>query len=291
MAMERSAAGNRRRAPEIAAGEAAAEGRERGGGVQSIERAFAILEEIARHRDGISLAELSKRVGLHNSTTFHLARTMLTLGYIHQVKETKRYRMGRRLFTLAAGAVDEIELASMAVPVLEALSHATGESGHFAVRSNDEIVVIAKTTGTGMFQANDRVGMVRPAHSTALGKVLLASLTPDQLERQLSTRALERYTARTIVDRAELAGEIERVRARGIAFDDGEYDAETRCVAVPVRDFTGRVAGAIGISGPIWRLSIQALQDKAERVREAAEALSRELGFGSTLARSAAKAG
>jgi len=70
------------------------------GGVQSIGRAFAILEEVARNRDGIGLADLSKRVGLHNSTTFHLVRTMVSLGYIRQIKDSKRYRIGRPLFAL-----------------------------------------------------------------------------------------------------------------------------------------------------------------------------------------------
>jgi len=69
------------------------------------------------------------------------------------------------------------------------------------------------------------------------------------------------------------------VRRKGLAFDDGEFDAEARCVAVPVRDFTGRVAGAIGMSGPMWRLSLQALQEKSKFVRDAAVALSAELGF------------
>src|SRR6476660_859378 len=79
------------------------------GGVQSLERAFAILEEVARHRGGIRLGELSKRIGLHNSTTFHLVKTMVLLGYLRQMPD-KLYRVGRPLFTLAAGALDEVEM-------------------------------------------------------------------------------------------------------------------------------------------------------------------------------------
>jgi IclR family transcriptional regulator, KDG regulon repressor len=252
-------------------------GRERGG-IQSLERAFALLEEIARSRDGIALAELSKRVGLHNSTAFHLVKTMLLLGYVEQPRDSKRYRIGRRLFTLAAGALDEIELVSLATPVLEQLTRDTGECGHFAVRSGDTIVVLAKTAGSGMFQMADQVGVARPAHCTALGKVLLAALSPEQLGRYLAAHELSRFTARTIIDPEALTREIDTVRRNGVGFDDGEFDAEARCVAVPVHDFTGRVAGAIGISGPVWRLSIRALQEKAALVRKAAAALSRELG-------------
>lgn len=251
----------------------------RGGSIQSLERAFGILEEVARNRDGINLSELSKRVGLHNSTTFHLVKTMVMLGYIEQSKDSKRYRVGRRLFTLAAGALDEIQLVNLATPVLEGLTRVTGECSHFAIRSGDDIVVLAKTAGTGMFQMVDRAGVVRPAHCTALGKVLLAALTPQQIEQYLAGHELRRFTPKTIVEPDALLRELKDVRRTGIGFDDGEFDAEARCVAVPVHDFTGQVAGAIGLSGPIWRLSIQALQEKAQQVREAAADLSRELGY------------
>jgi IclR family KDG regulon transcriptional repressor len=246
-------------------------------GVQSLERAFGLLEAIAHARQGIGLAELSKKVGLHNSTTFHLVKTMVALGYIRQDRD-KRYRIGRSLFALAAGALDEVELVSLAIPVLEDLTEATGESGHFAVRSGDSIVVIAKTSGSGAFQLTNRVGVTRPAHGTALGKVLLAALTEGQLDRFLENHELTALTPKTITDPALLRQEIREVARTGVAYDDGEFNAEVRCVAVPVYDFTGQVVGALGISGPIWRLSIAVLQKQTELVRAAARRLSATLG-------------
>jgi DNA-binding IclR family transcriptional regulator len=254
-----------------------AEDRQRGG-VQSLGRAFGILEEVARHREGIGLAELSKLVGLHNSTTFHLARTMVSLGYLRQERDSKRYRIGRPLFALAASALDEIEMVNVATPVLEDLSRETGESGHFGVRMGDAVVVIARTSGPGAFQLTERVGVVRPVHCTALGKIILASLRPDQLKRVLDRIELKPSTANSISDVATLMGEIEETRRTGVAFDDGEFNPEVRCIAVPVMDFTGQVVGALGISGPIWRLSNQALQTHAKLVRAAANRLSTELG-------------
>ena len=247
-------------------------------GVQSLGRAFAILEEVARHREGIGLADLSKRVGLHNSTTFHLAKTMVSLGYIRQEKESKRYRVGRPLFALAANSLDEIEMVNVATPILEDLSRETGESSHFAVRMGDAVVVIARTSGPGAFQLTDRVGVVRPAHCTALGKVILASLRPDQLERFLARVELKPSTEKSITEIPALLREVDDVRRSGVAFDDGEFNLEVRCVAVPVKDFTGQIVGALGISGPIWRLSIQTLQSRAKVVQAAAEALSAEFG-------------
>jgi IclR family KDG regulon transcriptional repressor len=255
------------------------------GGVQSIGRAFAILEEVARNRDGIALADLSKRVGLHNSTTFHLVKTMVSLGYIRQIKESKRYRIGRPLFALAASALDEMEMVSMATPVLDDLSRETGESSHFATRMSDAVVVMARTPGPGAFQLTDRVGVVRPAYCTALGKVILAALRPDQLDRYLDRIELKALTSRTITSPQRLRRELQDVRRAGIAFDDGEFNNEVRCAAMPVYDFSGQVVGAIGISGPVWRLSIQALQNKARDLSEAAKQLSEAFGASRTSTR------
>jgi DNA-binding IclR family transcriptional regulator len=249
------------------------------GGIQSLERAFAILEQVATNRGGISLAELCKSVGLHSSTTFHLIRTMVQLNYASQDPESKKYKIGRKVFALAAGALDENELASRAMPVLERLTDRTRESSHFAIRSGDDVIILAKISGTGMFQLVDRAGAVRPANATALGKVLLAAMTPIQIERYFEKSELQRFTPRTIVERDALRAELDQVRRDGIAFDDGEFDAEARCVAVPVYDFLGRVAGAIGISGPMWRLSLQSLHEKSKTVRKSATEFSAELGF------------
>jgi IclR family transcriptional regulator, KDG regulon repressor len=257
-----------------------AEDRQRGG-VQSLSRAFAILEAVARHREGIGLAELSKLVGLHNSTTFHLAKTMVSLGYIRQERDSKRYRVGRPLFALAASALDEIEMVNVATPIMEELSRETGESSHFAVRMGDAVVVIARTSGPGAFQLTDRVGVVRPAHCTALGKIILAALRPDQLKRFLERVELVPSTKKSITEPSVLLREIAEVRRSAIAFDDGEFNPEVRCVAVPVYNFTGDVVGALGISGPIWRMADQILQSRARAVKAAANRLSAEFGASS----------
>ncbi len=113
--------------------------------------------------------------------------------------------------------------------------------------------------------STDRVGVVRPAHCTALGKIILASLRPEQLKRVHRSRGTEAVDAK--VDhrcRRVLMREIAEVQRTGVAFDDGEFNMEVRCVAVPVTDFTGQVIGALGISGPIWRCPNQSLHAGAQ---------------------------
>ena len=248
------------------------------GGIQSVERAFGILEEIARNPSGATLSELSKRLGLHNSTVFHLVQTLVSLGYVRQMRDTKRYRVGRPLFALAAASNDDAELVSLATPALQALSATTGEAGHFAVWSGHNVLALAKTPGAGAFQMTSSVGLIRPAYATGLGKALLSALSEQQLERYLSETVLRPLTPRTITDPELLRRSLQESRRLGLAYDDGEFDAEIRCVAALVRDFTGQAIGVIGVSGPVWRLSLQALHAAAEQVRQAAAALSAELG-------------
>jgi IclR family transcriptional regulator, KDG regulon repressor len=247
-------------------------------GVQSLERAFAILEEVAQFPGGLSLGDLAKRVGLHTSTTFHLVRTMVNLGYARQSSETKRYHIGRKLFALASGAAVEVEIAALATPILEELAGHSGEMAYFAIFAGDELSAIARVAGNGPFQLVDNSGGRRPLHATALGKAVLATLAPAKLEAFLANTKLEPITASTITDADALRNEIMRVREAGIAYDDGEYMNEVRCVAAAVTDFTGKAVGAIGISGPVWRISLPKLPDLSKRVSDSARALSKVLG-------------
>ena len=247
--------------------------------VQSIARAFHILEAIADCPEGINHADLSKAVGLHASTAFHLIRTMLALGYLRQDPETKRYHIARRVFMLAARVSDEVNLVNAALPVMRELAESLGETAHLGVLSRDGAVTIAKSEGTSTFRVSERVGVLRPAHCTAIGKAMLASLPRSELDDYLAGAELKAFTPRTIVDPARLRRELDRVRAAGYAVDDAEFHAELRCAAALVRDFSGRGIAALGVSGPTWRIGPEDAARVGRRVVAAADRLSAELGF------------
>lgn len=249
------------------------------GKIQSLIRASAILDAVAGQPEGISLAQLGGAVGLRSSTAFHLVQTLVNLGFLTQLAD-RRYRIGSRLFTLAAGALDESTMLAMATPILERLSAETGYASHLAVRSKREIVVIARTAATGLLQLAGHPGATRPAHATAIGKMLLAAMPPDDLAKLLDGLALPAFTPNTITDPRKLAREIEDVRRSGIAHDRCELDADVRCIAMPVHDFAGRCVAAMGISGPAWRLTPEVAEAKAVPLKAAAADLSSRLGAG-----------
>lgn len=248
-------------------------------GIQSIKRASALLDAVAAAGpSGIGLGELSEKVGLHTSTTFHLVKTLESVGFLMRQDEGKRYRIGNRLFVLAAGALDETALLALGMPILERLSRETGEAAHLAVRSNADIVLVGRTAATGMLQMSERAGVVRPAHATAIGKLLLAQCDEADLGWILDAIEFVPFTENTVTSAKTLRKELKAIRETGIAHDRQELDMDVRCVAVPVRDFAGRCVAAMGISGPVWRMGEDEVAAKTETLQAAAKELSASLG-------------
>lgn len=254
----------------------------RASGIQSLRRAFSILEYVARAPQGISVTELSSLVQLHLSTTSHLLRTLVQLDYVSQDDATRLYYAGTRLFAVASMAATQTAMIRIAMPILEKLAKDTGESTHLAILSRDEVIIIARAVRDGMLQLSDRNGTVRPLHCTALGKILAGALTADTIRTIADTHPFVRYTPTTEIDAEAFIRQVRAASQRGFAFDDAEYDHEVRCVAVPVFNFTGRMIAAIGFSGPIWRISLVEVQPKIELLIEAGRRLSAQLGFGVT---------
>src|SRR5436309_39525 len=107
--------------------------------IQSLQRGFRILEVVTRSDKGVAVAEIARETGLHVSTTFHLLRTLVALGYVSQETGSRKYRLGPKVFQLGAAAWSENHLAEIAAPLLAELARRTGETSHLAVRHRDEI--------------------------------------------------------------------------------------------------------------------------------------------------------
>jgi DNA-binding IclR family transcriptional regulator len=246
--------------------------------IQSLQRGLGILEIIAKKGKGITMAEVSREIGLHTSTTFHLLRTLSTLGYLVQDETTREYLLGSKVFHLAASACTEAQISKIARPFLVEMAKQTGEASHMAILERGEVIVIDKIDGSSPVRVSDRVGYPRPAHCTAIGKTLLAYLPEAELRTFLEASDLHPFTAKTITAAQILEQELKRVRMQGYAFDDEEFAQGIRCLAAPVRNFTGHVVAAMGISGPVWRVSLDRVGQLTEFVRTMGHRLSQQLG-------------
>lgn len=203
---------------------------------------------------------------------------MVQLGYVRQDDKSKKYHIGRPMFLLAAAALNDVELSNIVSPILLDLAGDSGETSHFAVWSGNSVAIMARKEGNSPLRVAEDPGTVRPAYATAVGKVLLADLPPHQLERYLDEVELRPFTPSTITERSRLIAELQNIRESGLAYDDAELFTEIRCAAVPVVDFRNDVVGAIGISGPVWRLSLSALHSKLPMLRAAAAQICTALG-------------
>jgi DNA-binding IclR family transcriptional regulator len=191
----------------------------------------------------------------------------------------RKYRVGTKAFQIAASAWNETRLATFAAPILGEVAQRTGETSFLALFARGELVVVDKVEGGGPIHVTERVGAPRPAYCTAIGKILLAFFSEKQLSVFLAKNRLRPFTPKTIVSASLLRRELTRIREQGYAVDDEEFMIGVRCVAAPLRNFTGNVVAAIAISGPAWQMTPDRISDHADYLKPVAHRLSQQLGY------------
>ena len=218
------------------------------GGVQSVERIFQLIEQLESHPAGASLQRLAQETGLAKSTVHRLLASLVSLGYAAQEPETGRYRLTLKMFELSSGIVNSMEIMDVAKAHLERLSQRTGEAVHLVIRDARDIVYIYKTE-SGPMRMSSRVGLRSPLYCTGVGKAILATLPPEEVEDVWNHSSLKKLTSRTVVDLTEMQDQLAEVRANGYAIDDEENEMGVRCVAVAIPGPDGRAESAFSISG------------------------------------------
>lgn len=248
--------------------------------IQAVERVVAILGAFSPESPELGVTEIAERLGLHKSTVHRFLVNLEAAGLVERTPRTQRYRLGLRIFELGGLVLQQMSLWDEALPFLEGLVRDSGETGHLAVLDNGEAIYIEKVETRRALRIPSAMGRGYPAHATSLGKVLLADLPAVEVRRILAERGMRSYTRNTVTDPERLLGELARVRESGYAIDDEEYDEGLRCIGAPILDHTGQVVAAIGIGGPVTRVTPARVADLADLVIGAARGLSRRLGAG-----------
>jgi IclR family acetate operon transcriptional repressor len=244
----------------------------RSGSVSSVDRAVGILQVLGRLGSG-GVTDIAAELGLHKSTVSRLLGTLEARGLVEQNGSRGRYQLGYGIVQLAAGVAGRHDLTELSRPVCAELARTVGETVNVVVPDGQGVLSIAQVLGASAVTTVNWVGQRNPLHVTAAGKVFLSWLPPEQLEDVLA-EGLPRYTARTLVDAAELRAQLSDVRRRGYASTQDEYEVGLTAVAAPVRDPAGDVVAAVSVSGPTFRLGPAALPALAGHVVAAAAAIS-----------------
>jgi IclR family transcriptional regulator, KDG regulon repressor len=252
---------------------------ERGGTVQSIVRALTLMEALGDSRGEIGIADLSKRVGLHISTTHRILGTLIDRGYARQNPDTGRYALGAEALHLADSYLGQVDLRRVARPILERLSHGTGETANLVILDGREALYLDKAESAQTLRIFSRIGHRAPLHCTAVGKVLLAYRSAAEANALLGSGPMEALTKHTITSPSQLRRELDKVRDQGFAMDREECEEETCCIAVPIHNARGAVEAALSVSAPAVRLTPRRMEELIPLMVRTGQEVSVQVGF------------
>lgn len=245
----------------------------------TLDKGLTILEAIGRADapQGLTLTEISQRLGIHRTTLLRFLTTLRARGYLERDPSTERYRLGPQVLALASMWLADLDIRQIARPILQRACDAGGELVHLTILDDHEVVTVDRIEGRHPLSLQTGIGNRRPAYRSASGKAILAHLPEADVARVLEA-GMDPVTAGTITSREAMARDLEGVRARGYAIDHEENFLGVCCVAAPVYDYTRMPIASISIATPTQRAGAERLDYLGLVVRDAAAELSRQLG-------------
>ncbi|MEU5002006.1 IclR family transcriptional regulator [Streptomyces sp. NPDC021622] len=247
--------------------------------VPAVTRALDILELFLEGDGTLSAPEVTRKLQLPRTTVHELLTTLAARSYLVQIPDqTGRYRLGVRAYQLGSRYAEQLDLAAEGQQVAREVAETCDETVHVAVLEDTDVIYIAKVDSTHAVRMVSAAGRKLPAHCTSVGKMLLASLPPAELEARVAGRELTAMTPNSITEPQALLAALAEIRERGIAAEHRESNPDVSCVAAPVRDSAGRVVAALSISVPMIRWSEDRERELAGLAAKGADDLSVRLG-------------
>jgi DNA-binding IclR family transcriptional regulator len=245
-------------------------------GIQVLHKTLDVLEAIKNSPSGLSLAAVTRAVGIPKPTAYRIASTLESRGYLDRA-QGGGYQVSRKLLELQRRETDEQLLIRTAHPVMEKLVEDCQETVNLGILDAGEVVVISTIESPQGIRMSSKVGNRRYLHSTALGKVLLSVLPERDLQRLIRIKGLPRLTATTLTTFSALKEDLELIRERGYAVDNEENELNGRCIGAPVFGPYGRMVGALSISGPTFRMTLEHAHSLAGLLIDACRTVTRNL--------------
>ena len=237
---------------------------------QSLYKGLRVLQSFSRRQSGMTLSAVAAAVGLNRATTRRFLLTLLDLGYVET--DGKLFRLTPKVMTLGYTYLASLPWWQLASPVVEELSRRLEESCSIGVLSGDQLIFVVRVQGPRLLAMHLTPGRSVPVHVTAIGRVLLAERSPEEIDRFLARTPLERLTAHTVTQPAQLKAALRECRDRGYALVDQELEPGLRAIGVPVRDHSGHAVAAIGMSTHVQRRTLAELErDLLPHIRAGAD--------------------
>lgn len=251
------------------------EGPSLAGAVQSVDRAVAILELLARHGT-LGVTELAGEIGVHKSTVSRLVATLERRGLVAPDQRGK-VELGPGLMRLAGAAGARLDVVQEARPVARLLATSTQETVNLVVMGRGAALYVDQVVASGATPSYNWVGQHAPLHATSNGKMLLCELPDEELVSTVGE--LTRFTDRTVTDLDALRDDLALARERGWTVVSDELDVGLTAVAAPIRNLRGEICATLSVSGPTHRLDGARIEQIRPLLLEAAEDVSARMGW------------
>jgi IclR family acetate operon transcriptional repressor len=225
-------------------------------GVLVLHKTLDVLETLRSTPSGMSLSELTARLGMPKATIFRILATLESRAYLDRTAGGE-YRIGRKLARAESeGVPDQAAIIRAARPEMEKLIASCKETLNLGMLDGGEVLVVDTIESPLTVRMSSKIGNRRHPHSTALGKVLLAALSDKEIRRISKALGMPAFTSRTIKHADQLVIEMERVRVQGWAMDNRENEEDGRCIAAPIFGPGRAVVASLSISGPLPRMTV-----------------------------------
>lgn len=249
--------------------------------VLTIDKALELMEILAEegYQEGMGVSELSTRLDIGKSTVHRILDTLAARNYLEQDHETKKYRLGWRLFEIGNVIPRQRNLYNFDMGILQKLCNQYQETVNLGVRVEDSVVTVSKVSAKSSLIANLQVGSRESLHATAMGKALMSDMTREEVIDILGEGPYTKYTSFTFIEIDTLMEELRKIRKQGFSIDDEEFAPGLTCIAMPVRNFDNEIVAAVSVSGASIRQTYSKIDDIKVGLKEATEKLSYFLGW------------
>lgn len=247
--------------------------------IQSIDRALQVLELFSLEKPEWGVTEISKALNIYKSNVHNVLTTLAERGFVIKDSKTDKYKLGIKFFELGSVVIKNMDLRKIAHPYMEKLLKEFNETVHLGILVEGEIISIEQEESDQSLSPRIFIGKRTPLHCTGVGKAIMAYLPKDKFAFIIKEMGIPRYTENTISNEEELEKELEKIRKQGYAVDNMEHEEGVRCVAGPIRDYTGKVSASLSVSGPAFRINENDIPNIAKKVKEYCDCISKEMGY------------
>ena len=246
--------------------------------ILSLVKAGKILELFLDEDKSLGITEFSRALDMPKATVQNLASTLEDMGYLEKDPMTLKYRLGPVLFQLGMKYANSMDLTMIARVWLEKLCTQYGEMSQAGIMMGDKLTVVMKVEADSNYMVFPQPGSVIPVHSSSLGKVLLAHMSPSRRNRILDSCDFTRFTEHTITEKETYLRELEKVKAAGVAFDTEESVLGLSCIAGPVFNNSGDCIAAVSLSGNSFRIESRR-EEIINAVKYVGSRISEQMGY------------